>query len=66
MNQKFNHIVLTKDNVLKIAMIFLRIKAGVPVLMLGETGVGKTILINYLATLLQRDIYTLNVNPGLS
>lgn len=47
-------------------MIYLRIRSGVPILVMGETGVGKTILINYLAALLQRDLYVLNVNPGLS
>lgn len=59
-------MVLTKDNVIKLAVIHLRIKSGVPVIIMGETGVGKTILIKYLATLIQGNIQILNVHPGLS
>ena len=58
--------MLTKDNVIKMAVIFLRIKSGVPVLIMGETGVGKTILVKYLSTLIQEKIEILNVHPGLS
>ena len=58
--------MLTKDNVLKMAVIYLRIKSGVPVLIMGETGVGKTILIKYLSTLIQGNIQILNVHPGLT
>ncbi len=45
---KFRDIALTKDNVIKMAIIFLRVMAGIPIIIMGETGVGKTILIKYL------------------
>ncbi len=59
-------IVLTKDNVIKIAIIYLRVMAGVPLLMMGETGVGKTILIKYLSLLIDSDIEILDVHAGLT
>ena len=40
---------LTPDNLLKMGLIHLRIKAGVPVVIMGETGCGKTSLIRALA-----------------
>lgn len=41
--------VLTPDNLLKMAMIHLRLVAGVPVVIMGETGCGKTSLVKSLA-----------------
>jgi hypothetical protein len=41
--------VLTPDNVLKMAMIYMRIQSSVPVVMMGETGCGKTSLMTNLA-----------------
>ena len=35
---------------MKMALIAYRLCIGVPVVLMGETGVGKTALINYLAT----------------
>ena len=58
--------MLTKDNVIKIAIIFLRIMAKIPVIIMGETGVGKTILIQYLSELISGQIETLNVHAGLT
>ena len=51
--QNFPHIVLTKDNVIKMTIIFLRVMARIPVIIMGETGVGKTILIQYLSQLIE-------------
>ncbi len=48
-SEQFAHIVLTKDNVIKMTIIFLRMMARIPVIIMGETGVGKTILIQYLS-----------------
>lgn len=62
--EKFRDIALTKDNVIKLAIIFLRVMAGIPVIIMGETGVGKTILIKYLTVLIQGQIYTLDVHAG--
>ena len=62
--KNFGSIALTKDNVIKMVIIFLRLMAGIPVIIMGETGVGKTILIKYLTTLIQGSIYTLDVHAG--
>ena len=40
---------LTTDNLLKMALIIQRIRAHVPVIVMGETGCGKTSLVRYLA-----------------
>ena len=40
---------LTADNLLKMALIVQRIRAHVPVIIMGETGCGKTSLVRYLA-----------------
>lgn len=52
----FSDIVLTKDNVIKMAIIYLRMMAHIPVIIMGETGVGKTILIKYLSVLIEGQI----------
>ena len=62
----FKHIALTKDNVIKLAIIYLRVMAGIPLLIVGETGVGKTILIKYLSVLLEAEINILDVHAGLT
>jgi len=43
--------VFTADNFLKIVLILLRIRANIPVIMMGETGCGKTSLIRKLSEL---------------
>ena len=40
--------------------------AGIPLLIVGETGVGKTILIKYLSVLLEAEINILDVHAGLT
>ena len=41
--------MLTADNLLKMMLIFVRLTTGVPVIISGETGCGKTSLIKFLA-----------------
>ena len=41
--------VLTADNFVKMVLILLRIRSGIPVIMMGETGCGKTSLIRKLS-----------------
>ena len=53
---------LTFDNILKIVSIFLRIKSGIPLLIMGETGCGKTCLIKFMASILDIKLYTINVH----
>ena len=42
---------LTGDNVKKILAIYMRFRCGIPVVIMGETGCGKTRLIRYLCGL---------------
>ena len=45
----FDDYIFTFDNFLKMALIFLRIRAGIPTILMGETGCGKTYLIKMLS-----------------
>ena len=45
-------ISITEDNFFKIALIYYRVRAGIPVLLMGETGIGKTALVNLFSTIL--------------
>jgi len=49
-NENLNY-ELTLDNCLKMMAIYLRFKANIPVVIMGETGCGKTSLIKYFAFL---------------
>lgn len=44
--------ILTPDNLLKMSLIYLRLQSRVPVVMMGETGCGKTSLVTALASVL--------------
>ena len=66
LGEHHSDIILTKDNMIKLASIFQRIISDVPVIIIGETGIGKTILIRYLATLIERKVWTINVHAGLT
>ncbi|XP_036418083.1 E3 ubiquitin-protein ligase rnf213-alpha-like [Colossoma macropomum] len=46
---------LTLDNVLKILAIHLRFQCNIPVVIMGETGCGKTRLVKFMCDLLKRD-----------
>jgi len=43
--------VITPDNFIKMVFILLRIRSNIPVIMMGETGCGKTFLIRKLSEL---------------
>ena len=45
---------LTQDNVMKLLAIYMRFKCNIPVVIIGETGCGKTRLVEYLCSLLER------------
>ncbi|KAK3257836.1 hypothetical protein CYMTET_33097 [Cymbomonas tetramitiformis] len=60
---------VTADNLLKMAVIHLRLMAGVPVLLMGETGCGKTSLVRFLAHVsdMPEDCFVvLNVHAGVT
>jgi len=60
-----NGYVFTLDNFLKMQLILLRINSNIPVIMMGETGCGKTSLIKILADLLKMDLHILNIHAGI-
>ena len=57
--------VLTADNVLKMALIMLRVRAKVPVVIVGETGCGKTSLIRYLAQVCKVTLHVFTFHAGI-
>lgn len=62
----FPDYVLTADNLLKMLLILLRIRAGIPVVIMGETGCGKTSLISFLATCMEVNLKIMNFHAGIS
>ena len=62
--------VITQDNFRKMILILYRILAKIPVILMGETGCGKTALIKKLYQLLNNDeneekLKTINIHPGV-
>ena len=69
LEQEDNNYVLTNDNFIKMILLFYRIKANVPVIIMGETGCGKTLLVIKLNQLLNNGKTTLeiiNINPNIT
>ena len=46
-----NSYVFTADNFIKLILILTRVRANIPVIMMGETGCGKTSLLRVLSKL---------------
>ena len=57
--------VMTIDNLLKMLSILLRIKNDLPVIIMGETGCGKSSLIQQLTSILGLPLFTLNIHGGM-
>eukprot|EP01084_Bolivina_argentea_P287280 492930_1 len=57
---------LTFDNLLKMVAIYLRVKSQIPVLIMGETGCGKTKLLSFMANVLGLIMYQFDVHGGYS
>jgi hypothetical protein len=57
--------VLTVDNLLKMLSIGLRLKYQMPVVIMGETGCGKSSLMRSMCTILSWRLYTLNIHGGM-
>ena len=57
---------LTPDNILKMILIILRVRVNIPVIIMGETGCGKTSLVRYLANTSGVQFCTFNVHAGIS
>ena len=57
---------LTPDNILKMVLVLLRIKANIPVIIMGETGCGKTSLVRYLAKTCDVPFHVFNFHAGVT
>ena len=57
---------LTPDNILKMILILLRIRANIPVVIMGETGCGKTSLIRYLAQMCDTEFKHFSIHAGIT
>ncbi|ETO31217.1 hypothetical protein RFI_05906 [Reticulomyxa filosa] len=62
--KKHGDYALTFDNILKMVAIFFRIKSGIPVLIMGETGCGKTKLLKVMADVLGLEMASIDVHGG--
>ena len=61
--------VFTRDNFIKMVLILQRIESKIPVILMGETGCGKTSLLKMLSVLLNKGkekMKTLNIHAGTS
>ncbi|PKY27156.1 hypothetical protein RhiirB3_477801 [Rhizophagus irregularis] len=56
---------LSGDNLIKMALILLRARANIPVIVCGEAGCGKTSLIAYLALIVEVQFMALNLHAGI-
>ena len=64
-----DNYVITDDNYKKMVLLFYRIKANVPVIIMGETGCGKTSLIIKLSQILSNGkklVEIINIHPGIT
>ncbi|CAF4151964.1 unnamed protein product, partial [Rotaria magnacalcarata] len=58
--------VLTPDNFVKMLLIYMRVQSGIPVLIMGETGCGKTALIQFLCQkILDDDLEVFRMHAGV-
>ena len=58
--------IFTADNFVKMVLILLRIRSNIPVIMMGETGCGKTSLIKIMAQLMEINMKILNIHAGVN
>ena len=64
-----DNYIITKDNFRKMVLILYRVIANIPVILMGETGCGKTFLIKKLNQLMNNGEETLeiiNINPSIT
>ncbi|CAI2173905.1 15093_t:CDS:2, partial [Funneliformis geosporum] len=57
---------LSADNLLKMALMLLRTRANIPVVICGEAGCGKTSLISFLAKVVEVEFDSLNLHAGVT
>ena len=69
LNYKTDNYVITNDNFTKMILLVYRILADIPVIIMGETGCGKTALIIKLSQLLNNGeivVEIINIHPGIT
>jgi len=69
LEEKNENYVITNDNFRKMILLIYRIKANVPVIIMGDTGCGKTMLITKLNQLLnngKKTVEIINIHPGIN
>ena len=64
--KKLRSYVFNVDNFFKMILILIRLRAGVPILIMGETGCGKTSLIKAIAKINNYEMKTLNIHAGIT
>ncbi|CAG8651875.1 9759_t:CDS:2, partial [Acaulospora morrowiae] len=62
--QEYPPYALSVENLLKMTLILLRTRAGIPVVVCGEAGCGKTSLIKFLALMVEVEFRALNLHAG--
>ncbi|KAL4512106.1 hypothetical protein ABPG72_005108 [Tetrahymena utriculariae] len=60
-----SNFVFSPDNAFKMVLIAFRIQAGLPVIIMGETGIGKTYCIKLLSQLMKYEFRVLEIDSGL-
>ena len=63
---KIGFYVFNEDNFFKMVQILIRIRTGVPILIMGETGCGKTSLINSISEICNYKMITFNIHAGVN
>ena len=69
LDYNFKDFVFTKDNFIKIVLLFLRIRAGISTIIMGETGCGKTYLVKMFSMIFgqnAKSMYTLKFHSGIT
>ena len=69
LEEKDKNYVITIDNFRKMILLVYRIRANVPVIIMGDTGCGKTMLITKLNQLLNNGVQTveiIDIHPGIN
>ena len=64
--KKLGSYVFNADNFFKMVQILIRFRTGIPVLIMGETGCGKTSLINAIVEICEYKMFTLNIHAGIN